>query len=177
MKTRHLLLAVLALFITTSIQAKEQYFSLGYTDASYVQPKDDVSLPVVMATYGTKFNKYFSTELRFGFGNGEDEAQYTSFDEVWTWGDTDLKIESMFSLLLKFEAPVSKYIYPYAVIGGSQIDFEVDGRSEADITGFTWGVGTEFRLDYLGINLEFTQYTNDHEGEVYAFGLGATYHF
>ena len=161
--------------------AKGKYYGINYVSSSYSdQIAKDASLKLVQGTYGSAFNSILAAELRFSIGLSGDEVDGYSFPSFARGGDTPLEVKNIGSAFLKAGASISQTIYPYAILGVSAGEFEVQpgNYTESDTTtSVSYGTGVDVRLDYFNINFEYVSYFNNDDAEVTALSVGLSKSF
>ncbi len=173
------MISVLAVFSFSScaVEVDNLYYggNFNYIDYDTAGIADNGSLGSLTGRLGVRFNEYFSSELRAGFGINDDSQEILG-------EDVDIDLDYMYGAYLRAGFPVTDYMYPYAIVGytRNKVSVSVDdigSRDEID-SDASYGVGVDFPFsDAFSINLEYMQIYDKHGIEIdgLSFGMQSTF--
>lgn len=124
----------------------------------------DASFNHIEGRLGGYMNDYLAFEGRAGVGvTGDDQ------DGV------DIDLRYLLGLYAKVTAPVNDMIYPYAMVGFSRADIEVEGPggkiSEAE-TDASYGIGVDADLGGISVFAEYAQFAEIEGADLSGFTIG-----
>ncbi|MDY6920203.1 MAG: porin family protein [Pseudomonadota bacterium] len=165
-------LLALTVMAAAPAQAADPYLggSALFLDAEDSELDLDASLTAVTGRLGSFFNDNMAGEVRVSLGVDGDTVGSGIFK-----ADVDLK--SMIGGYLRLGAPVSDSLFPYAVVGFTRTELEVDFEnfgSESDSeTDISYGLGVDLSLDRnLRLNVEYMNYYDKDDTEITGFSIG-----
>ena len=178
LKTLSLALGVSIASLTSVFSfADRLYVGANYNHHSYDEGAYDADLNSVSLKLGYYFNRHFSGELRAGKGFGDDTENAYGYD-------VDLELDNFYGAYLRAGYPMSKTIYPYAVVGMTRASFDAHLSNypslgvEESVTDASFGLGADFRLsNTLSLNLEYMDYISDDNIDLDGLSIGINKHF
>ena len=162
----------LIFFASTSsnLYANDIYSGAHFSsiDINYSEISAGTNFTVFSGRIGKRWNKNISSELRLGFGVGDDMI-----------GDYIFKVRNLFGAYLKAGIPVSYNFYPYVIIGqtrGKFSKFDIwDGEVlvESD-SGASFGAGADYNISNASsLNIEFLKYMDlDDKTDLSGLSIG-----
>lgn len=150
----------------------------SYIGASYAINEadaggDDLDLSALMLNAGYRFNEYFSAEARIGTGTGGDDL-----DDFY---GIDIDIDSMYGVYGKVGIPTGTAVYPYAILGYTNVKLELSGggTSESDDdSDLSYGIGADFSVsESFSMFAEYIVWYDDNDIELSGFNLGVNLRF
>lgn len=174
------IIAGVALF--TAINAQAEFYkskpyvggNLSGTSLSVSGGPDDLSLLSGYARFGSRFDDYFSLEWRIGTGLQDDDVDISG-------SKTDVSLDLFYGAYVLGGFPVTEYFYPYALIGYTQAELELNDRlftADYEEHDFSFGIGVNFDVsNQFAINLEYLQYIKENGVELSGPALGFLFYF
>lgn len=175
LKPKLLLPAVLLALAGNSFAA-----SLGpYGGIQYSSVEDDenTELGLLSARLGTFLTDNLSAEVRIGTGV-KDHSEYDSTLAT----KFTVEADQLIGAYLRGGVFVSPSVYPYVIVGYSQLDYTVSidglGSMSDDESGTSLGLGIEFFVGKnLGLTLEAMRLLDEEDIELDAITLGLSARF
>lgn len=177
---KKLALIVTALLVSTNAGAESlksrSYVGGNIANLSYSETtiSDDLSLWSGYARFGAQFEDYVSLEWRIGTGLQDDEVNIFG-------SRVDANLDMFYGAYLLGAIPISKSIYPYALIGYTKGKMELNGDGltiESEESDVSFGVGININLPHnFAINAEYTRYLKKKGVEVSGPTAGFIYYF
>ena len=141
--------------------------SIEYSEEGISQEAD---LKAAYARVGLDLTTYFSSELRLGFGLGNDTVDVLG-------REVDVQLDKVAGAYFRAGIPASEKVYPYAIVGYTY------GELTASVTGLTrktesesdlsYGVGIDFIIDYESIiTFEYMSYLDKDGAEIKGPSIG-----
>lgn len=172
--------AFFAFCISTSAAAElypvESYIggSVVGLEVSEAEADNDLSLLSANARFGAKFGNYAALEWRVGTGLDDDELAFAG-------EQGDINLDIFYGIYLLGGFPISEKIQPYALIGYTRAEFDVNTRaisSEGEESDISFGIGINIGLDNdFSLNAEYIRYIKESGVELSGPSLGVVYHF
>ncbi|WP_066018447.1 porin family protein [Endozoicomonas atrinae] len=164
-----LVLSAFSPFALANIYVGGSLSAMDYSEGSI----EDVAPVALSGLVGIKANEHFSTEVRVGFGVGNDSAKYQG-------ESVTLDVDNFVGVYGRLGMPVGK-VYPYVVAGLTQVEMTIDvagqSMSETD-SDISYGVGLDYNLNKsLKLNLEYINLYDRGDSKINSVNIGATYHF
>lgn len=138
-------------------------FGIQYNNIIYKESGiDSVTIPTVTVAGGYQWNKYLSTELRYGVSVSDGE-------EVISGTKIDFSIPKLYSGIMKLHYPVTKRFRPYLIGGYSkgEVQAKVSDSTlsaSAKESDFSYGAGfSYYALDkgvYADLGMEYMVYAD-----------------
>lgn len=174
------IIAGIALF--TALNAEAEFYkskpyvggNISDVSISVSDGPDDLSLLAGYARFGAQFDDYFSLEWRIGTGLQDDDTEIVGTT-------TDVSLDLFYGAYVLGGFPVTEQIYPYALIGYTQAELELNDRFftiDYEEHDFSFGVGVNFDVsDQFAINPEYLQYIKENGVELSGPSLGFLFYF
>ena len=151
-----------ALSSSTLLAAEKPYIGIDYQFGTYSQNNTDVNPEALRLRAGTELNNYLAVEAQAGVG--------TASDTVLSSGSiqTDIKVDSYYSLFLRPQLTITEGISAYALLGGTYIDVSstsnLPSNNKSGFTHtFSYGAGLDFNVkDGIRLGADFVQYMDDY---------------
>jgi outer membrane immunogenic protein len=180
MKKIPAIIASITLFTTINTQA-EVYKSKPYAGGnisdltlSVTGAPDDLSLLSGYARFGAQFDDYLSLEWRIGTGLQDDDIRGPGTK-------ADVSLDLFYGVYVLGGAPVTEHIYPYAALGYSRAELEINDpgfSAEYKENDISFGVGVNFDVsNTFAINVEYLQYVKENGVELSGPTAGFVYYF
>ncbi len=126
----------------------------------------DADLGTLSGKVGVMVNEYVGVEARAGFGVDDDRV-----------AGMKAKLDNFFGAYATFNMVNQSPVTPYAVLGFTRIEAELD-RYKDDDSDFSYGAGVNFAFaPNLSANLEYMRYYDDSNVTVDGIGLGMQVNF
>lgn len=191
-------LILVTFFLINSTATAENYVGLSYADTQYSEKGlPNFDLGAAVGRFGSKANDYVAVELRVGVGVSEDTVEKrVGYNGFSVDAEFELELDKFYGLYLKGGVPVSYSLYPYVVVGFSDVTLdatfetvidapfdgynnhkvsETDSLSEND---FSYGVGVDFKLtDRMSLNAEYIKLYEKDDIEISSMSIGLGYSF
>lgn len=174
------LIAIITLFISAHAES-ESYKTRSYVGGNIANltysetgTQDDVSWLSGYGRFGAQIEDYVSVEWRVGTGFQSEEV--TLLDSP-----ADVSLDMFYGAYLLGGIPISKSIYPYALIGYTRGELEVHGPElnvEAEESDISFGIGINIDISKdFSINAEYTRYLKENGIEISGPAAGFVYRF
>ena len=126
--------------------------SLKYSDSEL---NGDANLSMAYVRLGGYFNDYFSGEVRWGLGFGDETT--TVKNDPSTKVKVDL--EDMLGAYLRGGFHATDSLYPYAIVGVTRVQTTYLGMGSEQASDFSYGVGADWKIsDNMSISMEYMNY-------------------
>lgn len=146
-------------------QEPQPYFaSIGYSQLQYKETNTDrdANLDAVVLRLGQNFSRYFSGEVRAGFGTNGDALDDQS--------SQSLELDRYYGIYTKVGYPIGNVVFPYLTLGytDTSLDFlQGETKTRDGRNGVSYGIGTDFKIsERLEINLEYMSYIDKNNLEI-----------
>ncbi|MBJ6137877.1 porin family protein [Marinobacter litoralis] len=147
------------------------YAGLNYTFMNLDFDGEDADVGTLSGKVGVMANEYVGFEARAGFGVNDDDIG----------GVADVEVDNFFGGYATFNMVNESPVTPYAVIGFTRAELEVDtafGSDSDDDSDFSYGAGINFEMaQNVSGNLEYMRYYDDDDVTVDGIGLGVQFNF
>jgi len=122
----------------------------------------DASFSAISGRLGTSINENFSGEVRVALGLDDDKI-----------GGVNVGLDSMIGGYLRAGIPVANNLFPYAVIGFTRTELDVDPGSSDSDTDLSYGIGVDLALDRnISLNIEYMEYYDDSDVDISGISIG-----
>ncbi len=151
------------------------YAGLNYTFMNLDFDGEDADVGTLSGKVGVMANEYIGFEARAGFGVNDDNINLAPGI------NGDVEVNNFFGGYATFNMVNESPVTPYAVIGFTRTEVEVDtafGSESDDDSDFSYGAGINFEMaQNVSGNLEYMRYYDDDDVTVDGIGLGVQFNF
>ena len=177
MKKILLLISIVFVLIPAASAGGSTYGGIVY---SVLEDDANIEISAVGGRVGAFLNENFSVEGRVQIGVGDDEG-YDSQSAI----AYSVEANTLIGIYSRIGFYISPYVYPYGIIGYSQLDYTVESRGGASSisvddkessASFGFGVDVSVSKTTL-LNIEYLRLIDESEFEVDALSIGATFRF
>lgn len=152
------------LSVSASCQEVQPYFaSIGYSQFDYTDTNtdQDAQLDVVVLRLGQNFSRYFSGELRAGFGSRKDALGNSG---------QSLEVDHFYGIYTKAGLPIADMAFPYLAIGVTETEVSIyqgEAETQDSLGGFSYGLGADFKItDNLELNVEYMSHFDKNNEQI-----------
>lgn len=162
-----------------SSKAPQTYGGIGLGFIELVDeifPPQEFPLAVIHGRVGTRFNEYFSSELRVGFGVSEGTASpHGAGGNI----EVNARLRHAFGIYGLMHVPLAAPLTPYAVFGYNRSKVRFNSMGDRWIFGvmdLSIGVGVDWDLGNGGqFNAEYRAYFKEDRLDLDGFLIGVVF--
>lgn len=167
-----------------SVYSSSWYAGAGLTTMNYeeefLSQNLEFDLTALSFKVGYQIAPAAALEVRFGFGLSDDSDDFSFLGSSY---DAELELDSYYGLYTKFGLPNSSAVYPYIILGFSDVEMEVsfpdvglsDSGSDSD---FSYGVGVDINVsDSVSFYAEYMNWYDKNSVEISGFNIGGAVRF
>lgn len=174
MKNVKMLVSASLLSVACASAVAQPYVGVNYMDGELeMMDSLDADLPSLVVRAGYSLNDTISTEVRGGFGVGQDDGVAGT--------SIDFELEDFYGAYVLVKAPGQGAITPYLIAGFTRAEFKVSttfGSDTGSENDFSYGVGADVDLtETIALNAEWMSYISRGDVEFSGPSLGVSMAF
>lgn len=169
------------IFFSTAVFAQDHmshdpakiYVGGGFSYIKHEEKVHKLDFASVDGKFGIHGNKFYSAEIRIGFGIKNDTVNHDKMDKKF-------ELSNYAGVFFIGEYPVTEKISPYGILGATTAKVKLvgDGGSSVYDQDFSYGVGVKYKLNrHIVGAVEYISYISHSDFDLNAVTLSANYVF